>query len=78
MIKLDEVVKRYSKDVVIGPVSLELPPGGIIALVGPNGAGKSTLLTMMGRLMEPTSGSIQIGGLDVNKAPSRADRKSVV
>ena len=71
MIKLSGVTKRYSKDVLIGPVSLELPAGGIVALVGPNGAGKSTLLTMMGRLMEPTSGTVEIGGLDVNQAPSR-------
>lgn len=47
MIRLNEVSKRYSSDVVIGPVSLDLPAGGIIGLVGPNGAGKSTLLTMM-------------------------------
>jgi iron complex transport system ATP-binding protein len=71
VIVLDSVVKRYSKDVQIGPVSLQLPPGGIIALVGPNGAGKSTLLTMMGRLMPVTSGSITIGGLDVFRAPSK-------
>ncbi|WP_099332055.1 iron ABC transporter ATP-binding protein [Actinomyces minihominis] len=71
MITIDSVTKRYSKDVQIGPVSLELPAGGVIALVGPNGAGKSTLLTMMGRLMTPTSGSITIGGLDVNTAPAR-------
>lgn len=77
MIRLDEVVKRYSKDVVIGPVSMELPAGGIIALVGPNGAGKSTLLTMMGRLMVPTSGSITVGGLDVNRAPSRDVARTV-
>lgn len=77
MIELDQVVKRYSKDTVIGPVSLELPAGGIIALVGPNGAGKSTLLTMMGRLMQPTSGSIRIGGLDVNGAPSQDVARTV-
>lgn len=70
MIRLHSVVKRYSRDVVIGPVDLELPHGGIIALVGPNGAGKSTLLTMMGRLMPADEGTIEIGGLDVHRAPS--------
>lgn len=77
MIRLNEVTKRYSSDVVIGPVSLDLPAGGIIGLVGPNGAGKSTLLTMMGRLLTPTSGSIEIGGLDVNRAPSRQVARTV-
>lgn len=70
MIQLANVVKRYSNDVVIGPVSLDLPQGGIIALVGPNGAGKSTMLTIMGRLMAPDEGSVIIGGLDVHQAPS--------
>ena len=70
MIQLANVVKRYSNDVVIGPVSLDLPQGGIIALVGPNGAGKSTMLTIMGRLMAPDEGSVIIGGLDVHHAPS--------
>lgn len=69
VIQLANVVKRYSNDVVIGPVSLDLPQGGIIALVGPDGAGKSTMLTIMGRLMAPDEGSV-IGGLDVHQAPS--------
>ncbi len=77
MIALDAVVKRYSKDVVIGPVDLELPKGGIVALVGPNGAGKSTLLTMMGRLLKPTSGRIEVGGLDVQTAKSKDVAKTV-
>lgn len=77
MIRLDGVSKAYTKDIVIGPVTMELPRGGIIALVGPNGAGKSTLLTMMGRLSEPTAGSIQLGGLDVHKTPSKQVAKQV-
>lgn len=71
MIRLSEVVKRYSADVQIGPISLELPAGGIIALVGPNGAGKSTVLTMMGRLLAPDEGRVEVGGLDVHRTPSK-------
>ena len=71
MIRLEEVTRRYSDDVVIGPISAEIPTGGIAALVGPNGAGKSTLLTMIGRLQHPDAGRITVGGLDVHQAPSR-------
>lgn len=71
MIHIDSVTKRYSNEVAIGPISLDLPSGGIIALVGPNGAGKSTLLTMMGRLLSPDEGTIEIGGLDVHQSPSK-------
>ena len=52
MITLTDVRKTYGSEVTIGPVDLEIPAGGVTALVGPNGAGKSTLLTMVGRLLD--------------------------
>ena len=51
VITLNSVRKSYSDEVEIGPVDLQIPAGGVTALVGPNGAGKSTLLTMIGRLL---------------------------
>ena len=44
MIELNDVSKAYGDDTAIGPVSLQIPAGGITALVGPNGAGKSLSL----------------------------------
>lgn len=71
MITLRDVRKDYSSDVAIGPVNLEIPTGGITALVGPNGAGKSTLLTMIGRLLAVDSGTVSIGGTDVTQAKNK-------
>ena len=71
MIQLNTVAKHYSEAVHIGPVSLELPRGGITALVGPNGAGKSTLLTMIGRLLGIDEGTITVGGADVSTTKSK-------
>ena len=71
MITLKDVRKDYSSDVAIGPVNLEIPTGGITALVGPNGAGKSTLLTMIGRLLAVDSGTVSIGGTDVTQAKNK-------
>lgn len=71
MIKLDGVRKEYGADVQIGPVDLEIPVGGITALVGPNGAGKSTLLTIIGRLLGADDGSICVAGLDIASTPSK-------
>lgn len=71
MIELTEARKAYSNEVTIGPVSLQIPRGGITALVGPNGAGKSTLLTMMGRLLGIDEGSIEIAGYDVTSTASK-------
>ena len=65
MITLSDVTKTYSSEVQIGPVNLQIPPGGVTTLVGPNGAGKSTLLTMIGRLLGIDAGVIEIAGLDV-------------
>ncbi|GAA1137249.1 MULTISPECIES: ATP-binding cassette domain-containing protein [Microbacterium] len=77
MIRIRDLVQRYSSDTEIGPVSIDLPAGGIVALIGPNGAGKSTLLTMMGRLLAPDEGTVEIDGLDVHRTPSKQVAKIV-
>lgn len=71
MITLHQVAKSYSGETNIGPVDVQLPAGGITALVGPNGAGKSTLLTMVGRLLDIDAGTIEIGGLNVATTKSK-------
>lgn len=71
MITLTDVVRRYSTEVAIGPVTLTIPAGGVTALVGPNGAGKSTLLTMIGRLMGMDDGVIEVAGYDVARTKSK-------
>ncbi|MDO5731688.1 iron ABC transporter ATP-binding protein [Corynebacterium sphenisci] len=71
MITLSGVRRDYAEDVRIGPVDLEIPAGGVTALVGPNGAGKSTLLTMIGRLMGADAGVIEVAGMNVAEADSR-------
>ena len=77
MITLSSVLRRYTSEVAIGPVDLEIQQGGITALVGPNGAGKSTLLTMIGRLMGMDAGSITVAGLDVSSTPSKELAKTI-
>lgn len=71
MITLRDVRKDYTDEVRIGPVDLEIPTGGMTALVGPNGAGKSTLLTMIGRLLCLDEGTIRVAGMDVATTKSK-------
>ena len=71
MITLTDVRKSYGSDTSIGPVNLEIPAGGITALVGPNGAGKSTLLTMIGRLLAVDSGTVEVARMNVTDAKSK-------
>jgi iron complex transport system ATP-binding protein len=75
VITIDAVRKEYRSatgKVEIGPVTTEIPSGGVTALVGPNGAGKSTLLTMVGRLLGMDEGAIEVAGYDVASTSSRA------
>ncbi|MDO5752330.1 ABC transporter ATP-binding protein [Arthrobacter sp.] len=71
MITLTDVKKNYTSEVGIGPVTLEIPQGGVTALVGPNGAGKSTLLTMIGRLLGMDAGAIEIAGYNICRTGSK-------
>ncbi|GAB2981067.1 iron ABC transporter ATP-binding protein [Frigoribacterium salinisoli] len=70
MIEFSDLTKAYADEVVLGPVAGRIGSGGITALVGPNGAGKSTLLSVIARLLEPTSGTVRVAGLDVATTPS--------
>lgn len=71
MITLTNVCKEYSSEASIGPVNLEIPAGGITALVGPNGAGKSTLLTIIGRLLSLDSGHVTVAQHNIAETKSK-------
>jgi len=77
VISLTDVTMTYGDLTVLGPVTLDIPAGGVTALVGPNGAGKSTLLTIVGRLTTATSGRITVAGHDVTTTSGRTLAKIV-
>ena len=66
MIRLKGVGKTYGDGTVaVHELDLEVRPGELVVLVGPSGCGKSTTLKMINRLIEPTTGTIEIDGQDV-------------
>jgi ABC-2 type transport system ATP-binding protein len=71
MISTSGLTKFYDKHPAVREVSLFVPAGEVCALVGPNGAGKTTLLKMLAGLLRPTSGKIEVGGVEVGAEPKR-------
>ncbi|GAA5033276.1 ABC transporter ATP-binding protein [Microbacterium fluvii] len=55
----------------LSDASLELHPGEFVVLVGPSGAGKTTLLHVLGGIQEPTTGTVQVGEVELTTAPER-------
>lgn len=70
MIKINNVEKKYSEKVKIGPLNIEIPKAGLTSLIGPNGAGKSTTLLMIGRLLDMDQGKITVANMDVSSSKS--------
>lgn len=70
-VKLDKVSKIYRMDhnevVALNKVSLEVYPGEFIVLLGPSGSGKTTLLNLIGGLDTPSSGMVEVNGIDISR-----------
>jgi sulfate/thiosulfate transport system ATP-binding protein len=66
-ISAENVTKRFGDFVALDDVSIEVPDGGLTALLGPSGSGKSTLLRVIAGLEEPDDGRVVINGQDNTK-----------
>lgn len=77
MLILEKLDKTYrTGDRALKAIDLEIPKGQVMALIGPSGAGKSTLIRCVNRLVEPTSGSVRLNGLELTTLGSRARRRA--
>jgi ribose transport system ATP-binding protein len=61
-LRLDGIVHRFGATVALDGASLEARAGDVHALLGENGAGKSTLLAILGGLLVPEAGTMEVGG----------------
>ncbi len=72
MIRLTKLTKRYGAFTAVDGIDLEVPAGELFGFLGPNGAGKTTTLRMIAGILKPTSGTIEIGGIDLEARPREA------
>jgi heme exporter protein A len=69
------ITKRFGHRLVLKGVDLAVAPGERIAIFGPNGAGKSTLLRILATVATPTSGQVEVAGVDPQEDPLEARRR---
>lgn len=65
MIKVSNIRKSFGEVEVLKGINLEVKKGDIVSIVGKSGAGKTTLLQIVGTLLRPDSGKVEINGVDV-------------
>jgi daunorubicin resistance ABC transporter ATP-binding subunit len=65
IIAVRDVVKTFGALRALDGVDLAVPPGIVYGLLGPNGAGKTTLIRILATLLRPTSGRVEVAGVDV-------------
>ncbi len=69
MIQFDALHKSYGDLVAVDRLTLTIPTGEVFGFIGRNGAGKTTTIKMMMGLLQPTSGTVALGGCDIATQP---------
>lgn len=74
-IKVNEVTKLYSEQLALNKVSFEIGSGEVVGFLGPNGAGKSTLMKIITCYLTPTTGTVEVCGINVMDDPLKVKQK---
>ena len=78
MLKLTDVHAAYGPVVALRGISLEVPEGGIVAVLGANGAGKSSMLRAISGLLRPSKGTIEFNGGRIDRhSPEKIVREGI-
>jgi ABC-2 type transport system ATP-binding protein len=74
MIEIRDLVKRFEDFTAVAGITLQVAKGEVLGFLGPNGAGKSTTMKMVTGFLDPTGGSIKVGGIELAADPLAAKR----
>jgi ABC-2 type transport system ATP-binding protein len=75
MIRVWHLTKRFGALTAVDDISFEITAGEIFAFLGPNGAGKTTTVKMLTTILAPTSGTLELDGLNLVDSKSAARRR---
>ena len=78
MISVKNLSKSFGPKLAVDSVSFEVKKGEVLGFLGPNGAGKSTTMRMVTGYLPPTSGEVEIDGINVVENPILAKQKIFV
>ena len=77
MISVQNVHKRFGKQVVLDGISIDIKPETITTVVGPSGVGKSVLLKLILGILQPEIGEVYIDGKNITAAKDEAERNEI-
>ena len=72
LIQTQDLVKRFGEKTAVDQVTFQVDAGEVFGFLGPNGAGKTTTIKMIVGLLQPTSGSVEVAGFDLQEQPLQA------
>jgi gliding motility-associated transport system ATP-binding protein len=75
MIEVRNLVKRFGDHTAVDGITFEVKPGQVLGFLGPNGAGKSTTMKIITGFIPATSGTVLVGGLDIQEQPLATRRQ---
>src|SRR5437016_1028129 len=75
MIRVQEITKKYARNLAVDHISFEVQKGEIVGFLGPNGAGKTTTMRMLTCFLPPTAGTASVAGCDVLEHPLEVKRR---
>ncbi len=77
-LQIQAIEKRWAHDVTVGPISLDIARGEILALLGPSGSGKTTMLRLLAGFETADGGRIAVASEDVTTVPPAQRRFGMV
>lgn len=75
MIVARNLSKRFGRFLAVDSVDFQIPRGQVVGFLGPNGAGKTTTIRMIAGYLPPSSGIVEVDGLDVNRAHRQVSQR---